>query len=63
MTKDEYATDNVTSLGDEGEFALKFDVADVDAVLSLLVRAIQEAGYEDQMYIGTDPAASEFYAN
>ena len=48
MTKDVYATDNVTSLGEEREFALKFDVADVDVVLSLLVRAIQEAGYEDQ---------------
>lgn len=46
-----YATDNVTSLGDEGEFALKFDVADVDVVLALLVRTIQEAGYEDQMYM------------
>ena len=62
MTKDVYATDNVTSLGEEREFALKFDVADVDVVLSLLVRAIQEAGHENQMYIETDPAASEFYA-
>ncbi len=51
-----------TGLGDEGGFAPEIDRP--EAVLALLVRAIEEAGYRpggDGVAIALDPASSEFY--
>jgi enolase len=52
-----------TGLGDEGGFAP--EVESPEEVLSLLVTAIEEAGYRpgrDGVAIALDPAASEFYS-
>jgi enolase len=51
-----------TGLGDEGGFAPEIDVP--EEVLSLIVQAINQAGYlpgRDGVAIALDPAASEFY--
>jgi len=58
IIKKEYGIDN-TAVGDEGGFAP--NVSDIDEALSLLVKAIKTAGYEGKMFVGSDPAASEFY--
>ena len=53
-----------TGLGDEGGFAPEIDSP--EEVLTLLVAAIQQAGYRtgrDGIAIALDPAASEFYAD
>lgn len=53
----------VTSVGDEGGYApsLKSN----DEALSLIIRAIEEAGYRagDDIVLAIDPAASEFFSN
>lgn len=50
-----------TSVGDEGGFAPK--LSDNNEVLSLIIDAIDQAGYKpkDQISIALDPASSEFY--
>jgi enolase len=50
-----------TSVGDEGGFAP--NVATAEEVLSLIVEAIEKAGYKPgaQVAIALDPASSEFY--
>jgi enolase len=50
-----------TAVGDEGGFAP--DLRSHEAVLELLVEAIEKAGYKagDQIALALDPAASEFY--
>lgn len=50
-----------TGVGDEGGFAP--DLATADDVLSIIVEAIQDAGYKpgEDMYIAMDAAASELY--
>ncbi len=51
-----------TGLGDEGGFAPEIDVP--EDVLSLLMQAIEDAGYRagrDGVAVALDPAASEFY--
>jgi enolase len=53
-----------TGLGDEGGFAP--EIASPEQVLSLLTKAIVDAGYtpgRDGMAIALDPAASEFHRN
>ena len=52
---------NSTNVGDEGGFAPNFDSC--DAALTTIVDAIKSAGYipGDQVSIGLDVAASEFY--
>jgi enolase len=53
-----------TGLGDEGGFAPEIDKP--EEVLSLLVQAIEKAGYRagrDGVAIALDPAASEFFRN
>lgn len=53
-----------TGLGDEGGFAP--DISTPEDVLTLLVRAITEAGYtagRDGVAIAMDPASSEFYVD
>ena len=49
-----------TLLGDEGGFAPDH-LNDVEATLNLLMEAIRKAGYEGQVDIALDVAASEFY--
>ena len=48
-----------TAVGDEGGFAP--NIGSVEEALDLLVAAIDKAGYTDKIYVGSDPAASEFY--
>jgi enolase len=60
LAADGYAT----GLGDEGGFAP--DITAPEDVLTLLVRAITEAGYtpgRDGVAIAMDPASSEFYSD
>ncbi len=52
---------NATNVGDEGGFAPPMDKA--SQVLNMLVKAIDEAGYSNEMKIAMDAAASEFYNN
>jgi len=58
IIKDEYGIDN-TAVGDEGGFAP--NVSDIDEALDLLVKAIDKAGYSGKIFVGSDPAASEWY--
>ncbi len=55
------ASGNSTNVGDEGGFAPNFDSC--DAALTTIVDAIKSAGYVpgEQVSIGLDVAASEFY--
>src|SRR5262245_12502698 len=50
-----------TTVGDEGGYAPSLDSN--EAAVELLVRAIEAAGYRPgaDVYVGMDPAASEFY--
>lgn len=48
-----------TAVGDEGGFAP--NIGSVEEALDLLVAAIDKAGYKDKIFVGSDPAASEFY--
>lgn len=50
-----------TNVGDEGGFAPKID--HVEHALNLLVKTIDSLGYEKQIKIAIDAAASEFYHN
>jgi enolase len=52
---------HVVAVGDEGGFAPH--VKTIDEALSLLVQAIVSAGYEGNVKIALDAAASEFYSN
>ena len=51
-----------TSVGDEGGFAPGFDAQAIHASLSLIVKAIEKAGYQpgEDIAIALDPAASSF---
>ncbi len=49
------------NVGDEGGFVPPMDKA--SQVLNMLVKAIDEAGYSNEMKIAIDAAASEFYNN
>lgn len=53
-----------TSVGDEGGFAPGFDAQAIHASLSLIVKAIEKAGYRPgaDIAIALDPAASSFRA-
>jgi len=48
-----------TAVGDEGGFAP--NISTVEEAMDLLVEAIATAGYEGSIYVGSDPAASEWY--
>lgn len=48
-----------TSVGDEGGFSP--DIDDAETALHLIKTAVKAAGYEEQIQIGIDVAASEFY--
>jgi len=58
VIKDKYGLD-ATNVGDEGGFAPNVQTA--EEALSLLVTAIDKAGYTGKVKIGMDAAASEFY--
>merc|ERR1711972_229049 len=58
LIKAKYGLDS-TAVGDEGGFAPKID--DPEDALKLLVGAIESAGYQGKIVIGSDPAASETY--
>mmetsp|Transcript_3032 Transcript_3032/g.4947 ORF Transcript_3032/g.4947 Transcript_3032/m.4947 type:complete len:480 (-) Transcript_3032:204-1643(-) len=58
IIKAEYGIES-TAVGDEGGFAP--NIGDVEEALDLLCAAITKAGYEGKIYVGCDPAASEFY--
>jgi enolase len=50
---------SATNVGDEGGFAPPLETP--EQALELLVKAIKKAGYERQVQIALDPAASELY--
>ena len=49
-----------TLIGDEGGFA-PAQIVDVDDRLDLMLKAVENAGYEGMMKIAMDPASSEFF--
>uniref|UniRef100_A0A8C4RYA8 phosphopyruvate hydratase n=1 Tax=Erpetoichthys calabaricus TaxID=27687 RepID=A0A8C4RYA8_ERPCA len=59
VIKDKYGKD-ATNVGDEGGFAPNI-LENKEGTLELLKSAIGKAGYSDQIVIGMDVAASEFY--
>ena len=58
IIKKKYGLDS-TAVGDEGGFAPA--VNDPEEALQLLMEAIQTAGYQGKILIGSDPASSEFW--
>jgi len=50
---------NATNVGDEGGFAPPVKTA--DETLKVLMKAIDNVGYENKLRIAMDPASSEFY--
>uniref|UniRef100_A0A8C2LE80 phosphopyruvate hydratase n=1 Tax=Cricetulus griseus TaxID=10029 RepID=A0A8C2LE80_CRIGR len=58
VIKEKYGKD-ATNVGDEGGFAL--NILENEEALELLKNAIGKAGYKDQVVIGMDVAASEFF--
>ncbi|XP_034508859.1 beta-enolase-like isoform X2 [Ailuropoda melanoleuca] len=60
VIKAKYGKD-ATNVGDEGGFAP--NILENNEALELLKCAIEKAGYPDQIVIGMDVAASEFYRN
>ena len=49
-----------TLIGDEGGYAPS-QITDVNKRLELILKAVEESGYENSMKIALDPASSEFY--
>ena len=47
-------------IGDEGGFAPP-QITDVNERLDLMLKAVEDSGYEDKMKIALDPASSEFF--
>eukprot|EP00884_Botryococcus_braunii_P003370 jgi/Botrbrau1/13033/Bobra.0389s0024.1 len=58
IIKKKYGQD-ATNVGDEGGFAP--NVSSQEEALDLVVSAIKAAGYEGKVFMGMDPAASEFF--
>ncbi|MEM2130890.1 MAG: phosphopyruvate hydratase [Candidatus Woesearchaeota archaeon] len=58
ILKEKYGLDAV-NVGDEGGFAPP--IKNNEEPLKILMQAIKESGYENQVKIALDPAASEFY--
>jgi enolase len=50
---------NAINVGDEGGFAPPLDKA--DEPLNLILKAVEESGYQNKVKLGIDAAASEFY--
>ena len=51
-----------TLVGDEGGFA-PAQITDVYKRLNLILKAVENAGYEDEIKLALDPASSEFFYN
>ncbi len=49
-------------IGDEGGFA-PAQIVDVNERLNIILKAVENAGYENKMKIALDPASSEFFYN
>jgi enolase len=49
-------------IGDEGGFAPS-QLANINDRLDLMLKAVENAGYEGKMHIALDPASSEFFSN
>ena len=60
IIKEEYGK-NAINVGDEGGFAPPLESAE-DAI-DLILKAIEESGYNDKIFLGIDAAASEFFKN
>merc|ERR1719431_1619552 len=58
LIKDQYGQD-ATAVGDEGGFAP--NILNNKDALTLIIEAIEKAGYSGKIEIGMDVAASEFY--
>lgn len=58
LLKDKYGV-NAVQLGDEGGFVPP--IKDPRERLDMMVKAAEEAGYEDKIAFALDPASSEFY--
>ncbi len=54
-----HSSGHITAVGDEGGFAP--NLKNTKEALTLIVKAIKEAGYENKITIAMDSAASEFY--
>jgi enolase len=59
LLKDKYGAGG-TLTGDEGGFA-PAQIVDVNERLDIMLKAVKNAGYENQMKIALDPASSEFF--
>jgi len=58
IIKEKYGK-NAINVGDEGGFAPPLDRA--EEPLNLILEAVEESGYQDEIKLGIDAAASEFY--
>ncbi len=58
IIKEKYGK-NAINVGDEGGFAPPLDQA--EEPLNLILKAIEESGYQNEIKLGIDAAASEFY--
>jgi enolase len=61
LLKKKFGADG-TLIGDEGGFA-PTKITNVNDRLDLMLKAVENAGYDDLMKIALDPASSEFYYN
>ena len=59
ILKEKYGS-GATLIGDEGGFA-PAQIKSVDERINLMLKAVEEAGYNDKMKIALDPASSEFF--
>lgn len=59
LLKEKYGAGGVL-IGDEGGFAPS-DMTDVEDRLNIMLKAVENAGYSDEMKIAMDPASSEFF--
>jgi len=59
LLKEKYGSDG-TLIGDEGGFAPS-KITDVNERLDLMLKAVENAGYNGMMKIAMDPASSEFF--
>ena len=59
LLKEKYGSDG-TLIGDEGGFAPS-KITDVNERLDLMMKAVENAGYNGMMKIALDPASSEFF--
>jgi enolase len=61
LLKDKFGAGSIL-IGDEGGFA-PAKIIDVEERLDLMLKSVENAGYENKMKIAMDPASSEFFYN